>query len=184
MRTLVLSLALAAAAGPASPALAQTASQPIAVAVLPLDELRRGQEAYARSTLAAVGDELGLVPGLLPATVERDCAEDRMGLRLDYCVRFYVTRAEPAPGTATVVVAFDDWPAGRDGGRGDGALRVTCFGRGVAAADPAAQDTWLWPDAARMHGMRDLERDRAALADCIRAAASEPFTGLRQPDVD
>lgn len=152
--------------------------------MLPLDELRRGQEAYARSTLAAVGDELGLLAGVLPATVEQDCADDRMDLRLDYCVRFYVTRAEAPPGTAAVVVVFDDWPAGRDGGHEDGALRVTCFGRGVVAADPAAQDTWLWPHAARMHGLRDLDRDRAALAACIRAAASEPWTGLRQPDVD
>jgi hypothetical protein len=183
MRTLFPSLCLAVAAC-ASSVVAQTAPGPIAVAVLPLDELRRGQEAYARSILAAVSEDLGLLPGILPATVERDCADDRMGLRLDYCVRFYATRADAAAETAAVVVVFDDWPAGRDGGHEDGALRVTCFGRGVVAADPAAQDTWLWPGAARMHGLRDLDRDRAALTDCIRAAASEPWTGLRQPDLD
>ena len=63
-------------------------------------------------------------------------------------------------------------------------MRVLCFGRGVVPADPAAQHTWLWPGAARMHGMRDMDRDSDALAACITAAASEPWTGLREPDVD
>lgn len=61
---------------------------------------------------------------------------------------------------------------------------MTCYGRGVVPAVAEAQDTWLWPGAARMHGVNDWERDREALEACIKAAASEPWTGLREPDVD
>ncbi len=83
-----------------------------------------------------------------------------------------------------MVVVFDDHPPGEKPARQPGEMRVLCFGRGVVPADPAAQHTWLWPGAARMHGMRDMDRDSDALAACITAAASEPWTGLREPDVD
>ena len=39
--------------------------------------------------------------------------------------------------------------------------------------DATAQDVWLWPGSARMHGVNDSEADKAALAGCIAAALSE-----------
>ena len=159
----------------------------VALTVVTLDHLRLGQERYARTALANLGDpERGrfewVVDDLGP-TLVRDCADDRMDDRLDYCVRFYVTRAERrADAPPSVVVVLDDDPAGGSRGFGGEELRVTCFGMGVRPVDPAIQDTWMWPGAQRMHGMRDLERDRDALAACISAAASETWTGLREPD--
>ena len=52
-------------------------------------------------------------------------------------------------------------------------MRALCFGRGAEPADPAAQDIWLWTDSGRVHGVRDWNRDRDALAACIKAALSE-----------
>lgn len=159
----------------------------VALTVVTLDQLRLGQERYARATLAELGEPgrgaFEWVAEDLGPALARDCADDRMDYRLDYCVRFYLTRAErPAGGRPTVVVVLDDDSA--EGGRRSRGeeLRVSCFGRGVTPADASAQDTWMWPGAERMHGMRDLDRDRDALAACISAAASETWTGLRQPD--
>lgn len=173
-------------AAAAVPAVAQERPR-VAVTVVTLDQLRQGQANYGRAALASLGDARGgrfdpAPPSLDPA-VFASCVEDRMGHGLDYCIRFHLTRAElPADGPPTVVVAFDDEPGEGARSFGGETLRVSCFGRGVVPAAAAAQDTWMWPGAARMHGVRDLERDRDALADCIAAAASESWTGLRRPD--
>ncbi|HEY1224094.1 MAG TPA: hypothetical protein VGE54_02600 [Brevundimonas sp.] len=159
----------------------------VAVTVVTLDSLRQGQARYGGGALAALGDgpnaPLTLGPSTLTADLFGSCLDERMGQGLDYCIRFYLTRAEfPADAPPPVVVVFDDDPGPASRGYGEEELRVTCFGRGLVPADAAAQDTWMWPGAARMHGVRDLQRDEDALAACIAAAASEPFAGLRQPD--
>ena len=82
-----------------------------------------------------------------------------------------------------MVVAFDDKAPGTSHRRG-GEMRVICYGRGLVAADPIAQDTWLWHGSARMHGVNDWVRDHEAVGACIAAAASERLTGLREPDLD
>lgn len=194
MRVLALLSALVLA-GLATPAGARTAdggaADPrarVAVVVVTLDQIRQIQARYGRSMLAALGDarwgQLDLADAAVSAEVFESCEENRADDQLDYCVRFYLTRAElPADAPATVVVAFDDRaPGARD--RQGGEMRVTCYGRGVIPADADAQDTWLWPGSVRMHGVNAMNRDRDALAACITAAASEPFTGLRQPDLD
>ncbi|HYC75110.1 hypothetical protein [Brevundimonas sp.] len=190
MRGLSLLLALLLC-GLANPAVSQRPDTRlrVAVVVVTLDEVRQVQARHGRSTLASLGDrarsrfefaEPALEAGLFVA-----CEDDRPDRALDYCVRYYLTRAPmPADAPPTIVVAFDDQtPAARDRRR-PGAMRIVCYGRGVVPADPAAQDTWLWPDSARLHGVREWDRDRDALAACINAAASEPWTGLRQPDLD
>ena len=159
-----------------------------AVVVVTLDQIRQVQTRHGLSLVEGLGDDrwgrFDLVePGLTP-DVFGSCQDERVGGRLDYCIRYYLTRAAlPAEAPPTVVVVFDDSPVAHDGRR-SGEMRVACFGRGVTPADAAAQETWLWPDSARLRGVRDWERDRDALADCIAAAASEPWTGLREPDVD
>lgn len=187
MRLFPFTCLLAALAGPAA---AQSPLRPrVAVTVVTLDELRQGQQAYARSHLRALGDArwgaFEWAESVIPTDVFAPCVDERMGHGLDYCVRFHLTRAHlPADAPPVVVVVLDD----ADGALqvpaqvGGEAMRATCFGRGVVAADAAAQDVWLWPRAAAMHGVRDLERDEAALGACIQAAASEPWTGLRLPD--
>lgn len=170
----------------ATPAGAQERAR-IAVTVVTLDQLRQVQAGYALAALEALGDVRGgrfdWAPPALAPELFGPCVDRRMDLGLDYCVRFYLTRAElPADAPPPVVVAFDDQPAPGPDRHGRETLRVSCFGRGVVPADAAAQDAWMWPGAERMHGMRDLERDRDALAACISAAASESWTGLRQPD--
>lgn len=158
----------------------------VALVVVTLDQLRRGQEAYGRGRLEGLGNARWGRFRWAQASVQPDrfesCLDDRMGVGLDYCIRFYLTRAEAAAGPAVVVVVFDDDPEAAPRRIGGQAMRVTCFGRGVVPADPGLQDTWLWPGAARMHGVRDLDRDNDALAACINAAASERWSGLRQPD--
>ncbi len=174
------------AAAPTPPAAAQARPR-VAVTVVTLDQLRQIQAGYGRGALEGLGDPRWGRFDWAPPTVEpalfASCLDERMDRRLDYCIRFYLTRAElPADAPPTVVVAFDDEPGEGRRSFGGESLRVSCFGRGVTPADAAAQDTWMWPGAARMHGMRDLERDADALAACIAAAASEAWTGLRQPD--
>lgn len=185
--TLLLVLVLS---GLAAPAASRAADSPpsVRVMVVALDEVSQIQARYGRSTLASLGaDRRGrftFVDSAIDPEAFEPCLDDRPEGQLDYCIRYYLTRADLADAVPTVVVVFDDHLFGQRPAKGSGEMRVVCFGRGVIPADPAAQSTWLWPRAARMHGNRDLERDRDALAACIRAAASEPFTGLRQPDVD
>ena len=186
--TFLLALVLT---GLAAPAVARSPETPprVGVVVVTLDQVRQIQAGYGRSTLASLGDEhwgrFAFEEAAVGADLFDPCVDERLARQLDYCIRYYLTRAEPAADAApTVVVVFDDHPHGEPPARGRDEMRVTCFGRGVVPADPAAQQTWLWPGAARMHGVRDWERDVDALAACIAAAASEAWTGLRQPDVD
>lgn len=187
MRLLPLLSALALC-GLAGPALSQTARErpTVSVVVVTLDQVRQIQAQYGRSALDSLGSanwgQFDLADAALTSGLFESCEGDRADGRLDYCIRYYLTRAElAADAPPTVVVAFDDRaPGGPD--RQGGEMRVTCYGRGVIPADAAAQDTWLWPGSARMHGVNDWNRDRDALAACIAAAASEPWTGLRQPD--
>lgn len=185
----MLALFLSALAAPttAPPLAAARERERVAVTVITLDALRQGQERYGRALLESLGDARGGPFDIVPAGVGPDlfgpCIEDRMDHGLDYCVRFYLTRAElPADGPPVVVVALDDDPGEGSRGFGGEELRASCFGRGTTPAGGKIQDTTLWPGAERMHGMRDLERDRDALAACISAAASERWTGLREPD--
>ncbi|GAA0640089.1 hypothetical protein [Brevundimonas lenta] len=181
-----LGLLAAMAAGQA----AEPPARPeVAVVVLTLDQVRQVQARHGRSTLDALGDErwgrFRFVDGPVEAERFATCEDEWADGGLDYCVRFYLTRAEVATGAPpTVVVVFDDQPAKAAVHRGAGEMRALCFGRGVTPSKAEAQDTWLWPDSVRMHGVNDWERDRDALAACIDAAAAEPFTGLREPDVD
>ncbi|KQY89934.1 hypothetical protein [Brevundimonas sp. Root1423] len=182
--SLVAALTLCA---PAAPAAAQTAAERprVAVVVVTLDQVRQIQVEHGRATLAYLGDEkwgqVTLAEPALTPDAFMSCKDERADGKLDYCIRYYLTRAGLADAPPTVVIAFDDRPA-EARTRHSGEMRVTCYGRGVVPADAAAQDTWLWPDSARMHGVNDWNRDRDALDACIRAAASEPWTGLRQPD--
>ncbi len=188
MRLVLPLLSALTLCGLAAPALSQTAeARPrVAVVVVNLDQVRQIQAHHGRSTLTSLGHadrgRFNFVDPALAAELFEPCREDRADDELDYCVRFYLTRAElTADAPPTVVVAFDDRsPKAPD--RQGGEMRVTCYGRGVVPADPAAQDTWLWPGSVRMHGVNDWMRDREALEACIKAAASEPWTGLRQPD--
>jgi hypothetical protein len=189
MRLLPLLSALVLS-GLAGPALSQTtpARPRVAVVVVTLDEIRQLQARYGRGTLDLLGDvdwgRFEFTESALGPERFASCQNERSGRRLDYCIRFYLTRADaPADAPPTVVVAFNDQDR-QVRTRGPDEMQVVCFGRGVVPTDASAQTNWLWPTAARLHGSVDLERDRDALAACIEAAASEPWTGLRQPDVD
>lgn len=187
MRTLQL-LSVLVLGGLAAPALSQSARErlTVSVAVVTLDQVRQIQVEHGRATLASLGHaEWGRFtlaePGLAPDAF-MSCKDERADGKLDYCIRYYSTRAElAAAAPPTVVVVFDDQPAEARTRHG-GEMRVTCYGRGMVPTDAEAQDTWLWPRSAHMHGVNDWERDRDALEACIKAAASEPWTGLRQPD--
>lgn len=195
MRVLPL-LSILVLAGLCMPAGAQTAdvktadARPrVAVVVVTLDQVRQIQTRHGQSAIALLGDarwgRFAFEESPLTPETFASCRDERADGRLDYCVRFYLTRAElPADAPPTVVVAFDDKAFGTPSNRGAGEMRVTCYGRGVVPTDPGVQDTWLWPDSARMHGVNDWTRDRQAVEACMRAAASEPWTGLRQPDID
>ena len=174
--------------GLAAPTLAQAPeTRPrVGVIVVTLDQVRQIQAQYGRSALDSLGSadwgRFDLVDSALAPELFESCEDDRAGRRLDYCIRFYLTRAElPADAPPTVVVAFDDRAPGTQDPHG-ARMSVSCYGRGVVPADAEAQDTWLWPGAARMHGLNDWQRDRDALEACITAAASEPWTGLKRPD--
>lgn len=119
MRVLPLLSALVLS-GLAGPALSQAARErpPVSLVVVTLDQVRQIQAQYGRSTLDSLGspdwgrfDFVGsaLAPGLFES-----CEDDRAERRLDYCIRFYLTRAElAADAPPTVVVAFDDQEPGR-----------------------------------------------------------------------
>ena len=162
----------------------------VAVTVVTLDELRQGQEKHGRALLEGLGRErwgrFRWAGPAVAATRFSECEDRHIDHGLDYCVRYYLTRAElPADAPPTVVVVFsDDQPPTAPRNHRGGEMRVVCYGRGVVASEPKVQDTWLWPGSFRIHGVNDLNRDQDALAACIAAAASEPWTGLRQPDVD
>lgn len=186
MRTLMLVSTLVLA-GSATPAGAQAVEPrpPIAVVVVTLDDVRQGQVKHGRSLLQSLGDEsFGLYRWVEPTVSASDfqsCEDDHAHYGLNYCARFYLHRgwAEGAP--PTVVVAFTDWNDVSPRHRGGSEMRVLCYGRGAVASDTRAQDTWLWPDSARVRGIGDWQRDQKALADCIDAAlAEEP--GVPRPD--
>jgi hypothetical protein len=160
----------------------------VAVVTVTLDEVRQIQSRHGRRALEALGGPqrggFEFVEPVLAPELFAPCEDERADQDLDYCVRYYLSRADlPADAPPTVVVAFDDRAPGAPDRQG-GEMRMTCYGRGVVAADPAAQDSWLWPGSVRVHGVNAWMRDREALAACIAAAASEPWTGLRQPDID
>lgn len=164
----------------ANPALSQTpdARPALAVVVLTLDEARQGQIKHGRQLIAALGDErfgsLRLVDPTIPLDEFGQCEDDSPEYRLSFCVRFLLHRSMTAESPPHVVVVFDDRGPGEAAGRERGDMRALCFGRGAEAADPKAQDIWLWTGSARIHGVRDWDRDTDALAACIRAALAEP----------
>jgi len=147
----------------------------VAVVVVTLDELRQGQARYGRVMVESLGGRWGAFRYVAPAieaSAFDSCQDERLPDRIDHCIRYYVSRAErAAEGAPTVAVVLDD--DNQVPPRRGGELRVYCVGQGGAVSDAAAQATWLWPGAARMHGMNDLNRDNDALAACIRAAAAE-----------
>lgn len=167
------------AALPLVMALALAAQQPTpppeaAVAVVTLDDVRQGQIKHGRALLDMLGHErIGRYrwrEPALPADAFRSCEDESLDRDLERCARFHLRQS--GDGTATVAVVFSDWSGPSPSGRA-GAMRVNCYGRGAAAADPAAQDTWLWPTSARLRGVGDWNRDRDALAACIDAALAE-----------
>ena len=158
----------------------------VAVVVVTLDEARQGQIKHGRSLLGVLGDErFGRYRWVDPETTtaaEFSSCEDRHpDYGLNFCIRFtrHSTVLDGTPPTAVVVFTDrnDRAPAT---GRAD-EMRVLCYGPGAGPANAEAQDTWLWPNSARMHGMRDWDRDKDALAACIDAAISEE-PGVPRPD--
>lgn len=188
MRAILLAVALASSALSHAAEAQERVMPRVSVIVLTLDQLRQVQARHGQAVLAAIGDErwgtMALVEPALSPTLFEACRNRRPDDGLDYCVRYHLTRAAlAADAPPTVLVAFEDGPSAAPDRRG-GEMRMACYGRGVVPADPVAQSTWLWPDSARVHGVNDLNRDRDAMRACILAAASEPWTGPRQPDVD
>jgi hypothetical protein len=185
MLTWVSALAATAVAGPAVGQTAEPRPE-IAIVVVTLDAVRQVQTRHGMNALSRLADpDWGrfewVEPRLAPDTFS-SCENDRAE-RLDYCIRFYLTRAElPADAAPTVVVVFDDYAPARPDGL-EGEMRVTCYGRGVVPAEPVAQDTWMLASSSYFHGTRRWDRDVDALGRCIAAAASETWTGLREPDV-
>jgi len=179
MRALILLTALALC-GLAGPALSQTPGPrpEVAVIVVTLDDITQLQARYGHSIVESLGREtwgrLTYVEPPLPASTFDECQDYRSPERLDHCIRFLLDRAGAAAHQPPiVVVVLDDQPRGTPPRRGADELKVNCFGPGKAPHDPAAQTTWLWPDALRIHGVQDLQRDQDALAACIDAALSE-----------
>ena len=145
------------------------------VAVVTLDDVRQGQVKHGRALLEDIlGHEhvgrLGWLEPGSPADAFRSCEDESPDRDLERCARFFLRRSGGR--TATVAVVFSDWSGPSPNGRA-GAMRVNCYGRGSAAADRAAQDTWLWPTSARLRGINAWIRDRDALAACIAAALAE-----------
>jgi hypothetical protein len=155
----------------------------LAVVVVTVDDARQGQIKHGRGTLAALGDErfgrFRLVDPTIPLNDFRDCEARSPEYGLARCARFYLHRALTPDAPAHVVVAFADRGQGGRSGREAGDMRALCLGRGAAPSDPEAQDIWLWTASARMHGVRDWQRDQDALAGCIEAALSETPAGAR-----
>lgn len=154
---------------------AEPARTEVAVVVVTTDDARQGQIKHGRSLLEVLGDErfgrYRWLESAVPAASFRSCEDGSPDGGLEGCVRFYL--GEAGAGPSTVVVAFADGPGPSSRERGRGEMRVQCYGRGAAAADPTAQDTWLWPRSARLRGVNDWNRDRDALAACIDAALAE-----------
>lgn len=175
--------AMALAVGP------QTAEAPprreVAVVVVTLDEARQGQVKHGRSLLGTLGDDrfgrYRWVEPTVPASDFQSCEDDHPHYGLNFCARFYLHRGWVEGAPPTVVVVFTDWNDVSPRERGGSEMRVLCYGRGAEAFDAGAQDTWLWPDSARLRGVRDWERDQDALAACIDAALSET-PGVPRPD--
>lgn len=157
----------------------------VAVVVVTLDDARQGQIKHGRGLLDVLGDErfgrYRLVEPVVPAEPFRHCEDDHPDYGLNFCARFYLHQEWREGMPATVVVVFDDRDARKPGTAHADEMRVLCYGRGAVAADLAAQSTWLWPGSFRIHGVRDWERDQAALAACIDAALSEE-PGTPRPD--
>ena len=174
--TLLTSLALSGLAGPA---LSQTPeSRPeVAVVVVSLDEARQRHIKHGRNVIASLGHELfgrfQLIEPTVPLDDFRPCEDDTPEYGLAYCARFYLYRALTPESPPHVVVVFADQRRGASPEQRGADMRALCFGRGAEPADAEAQDIWLWTDSARVHGVRDWERDRDALAACIEAALSE-----------
>ncbi len=175
-----IGVAAVLAAGQAVP----TAQRPeVAIVVVTLDEARQGQIKHGRNVLAALGDErfgrYRLLEPAIPTAGFEDCVEDHPEYGLNFCARFNLHRAWNEGAPPHVVVAFTDhdltWR------EDDGDMRALCYGRGDRAADAAAQNIWLWTGSARMHGVRDWDRDQDALAACIDAAMAE-VPGTPRPD--
>ena len=178
MRTLILLTALTLA-GLAGPALSQTlASRPeVAVVVVSLDDARQRHVKHGRNVITSLGHEqfgrFRLIEPTIPVDDFRSCEEDTPEFGLAHCARFYLNRSLTPESPPHVVVGFTDQRPGDPSGGQSGDMRALCFGPGAEPADPAAQDIWLWTDSGRLHGVRDWNRDRDALAACIKAALSE-----------
>ena len=174
--TLLISLALG---GLADPALSRSPEPrpEVAVVVVSLDEARQRQIKHGRNVIASLGHErfgrFQLVEPTIPVDDFRSCEEDTPEYGLAYCARFYLYRALTPESPPHVVVVFADQRPDASSDRRGGDMRALCFGPGTEPADPAAQDIWLWTDSGRVHGVRDWNRDRDALAACIGAALSE-----------
>lgn len=157
----------------------------LAVVVVTVDDARQGQIKYGRNLVAAVGDErfgrFRLIDPTIPLADFRDCENDSPEYGLARCARFYLHRALTLEAPPHVVVAFGDRPRGGPAGQERGDMRALCFGRGAEPSDPEAQDVRLWTGSARMHGIQDWERDKAAIADCIEAALAETPAGSGPP---
>jgi hypothetical protein len=148
-----------------------------AVIVVTLDEARQAQIRHGRDLLRALGDERFGSWRFVEPTLATDgfasCEDDRPEHDLDFCVRLNLNRAWVEGAAPHMVVVFtDEGPNRPDTWKGPG-MRALCYGRGAEAADATAQDVWLWPGSARMHGVNDWEADKVALAGCIAAALSE-----------
>lgn len=167
-------------------ATAQVSPRPeVSVVVVTLDEARQGQSKHGRALLDTLGDDrfgrYAMRQPTIPTSEFPHCEDDHPDHGLNFCVRFNLHRAWTEGATPTVVVVFTDQGEGPEFHERSGRMRALCYGRGARAADPAAQDIWLWPASARVHGVRDWNRDRNALAGCIDAALSEP-PGEPRPD--
>ena len=178
MRTLTLVTAMTLG-GMAGPVPSQTpASRPeVAVITVSQDEARQRQIKHGRNVIASLGHEqfgrFRLIEPTIPVDDFRSCEEDTPEFGLAYCARFYLHRSLTPDSPPHVVVVFADQRPGEPSEGRSGDMRALCFGPGAEPADPAAQDIWLWTDSGRVHGVRDWNRDRDALAACIKAALSE-----------
>jgi len=146
----------------------------VRVTVVTLDEVRQGQVAYVQGLIDGLGGRWGgfwLTRSDTGPYAFRSCRDDRAEYA-ERCVRFGVQAGGMKHDHQGVVLIVDDAPPQRPDRRG-GEARVVCVGVGEAATDVRAQAVDLWPDAARVHGSNDLERDRAALTACVKAALAE-----------
>lgn len=182
----LLAASLAAALDLTAPQAAERPPRPeVAVVVVTLDDVRQGQVRHGEALLGVLADEefgrYRRVAPTVPAADFQSCEDDAPDYGLNFCARFYLHRgwAEGAPPTVVVVFTDQDRRGPPDGR--PGAMRALCYGRGAQAANPDAQDAWLWPGSARMHGVSDWNRDLDALAACIDSALAET-PGVPRPD--